>query len=194
MRTFLCSRIVSFEAFIFLSMSSEYGGNFYSSDEEDNDYSSVGNRSDSFDVYDEFDKFKIDEAVSETTSNILALSGPRIYALNAYEIVKLVEHDSNIEWEFLSNINSLHSLIYVCDKAVETFHIVNSRFVGVEFLLQNVTGLEIVRHSSKSSSDYKHAQQHHRKMTVPDSITKNIGSLSYLIKMVELYFILSISS
>lgn len=138
-------------------MSSECGSVHESSDyglysEEDlYDNSSVSDPFDDVDLYNEFNKLESDENVCESTTNILALSGPRIFALNPYEIAKIVEHDSRIESEFLANANSLHSLLNVCDKAIAIFHIVNNRSFGLLDVSANAStsSLEIISKSSR---------------------------------------------
>lgn len=101
-----------------------------SSEEEDDDDFSTSYPSDNFDLYGEFDKLETNETICESLTNILALSGPRVFALNPYEIAKIVPHDSNIEKEFLANTNSLHALLHVCDKIVAIVHIANIRSLG----------------------------------------------------------------
>lgn len=117
-------------------------------EEEEDKYSSVSDPFDTedCDLYGDFNRLELDETICESTTNILALSGPRIFALNPYEIRKIVDHDFEMEKKFLTNINSLHSLLHVCDKIVAIVHIAHSRDHIFEPSSErpSTSGLEIV--------------------------------------------------
>ncbi|KAG4078571.1 hypothetical protein HA402_002685 [Bradysia odoriphaga] len=103
-------------------------------------------------LYKDFDKFESKHEEIESSANAAALTGRRIYALNPYEIAKVIEHDSKMEKEFFSNINSLHSLLYICDKAITVFHNVNSKALGRTDAYDGAaTGLAIIPIRSNSS-------------------------------------------
>lgn len=111
--------------------------------------------SDDDSLYNDFVKLESKHEEIESTAKTTALTGPRIYALNPYEIAKVIEHDSKMERDFFSNINSLHSLLFVCDKAIAIYHNVNSKAIGRSDAPDgDATGLEVSRsYSSKVGDD-----------------------------------------
>lgn len=131
-------------------MSSIYNLSTTTEDNTTSDTVDLWSDSDNDSLYNEFTELESQHEGIESTSNTVALTGPRIFALNQYEIVKVIEHDSKFESEFFSNINSLHSLLFVCDKAITILHNVSrDALAGTDASKEFVKGLEVsLKHSS----------------------------------------------